>query len=54
MQVIAREAVVPQPRITRNLELDALREAAAWPSATLQTVLALVGQLLASRCPRTS
>ena len=36
-------------QITRNLELEALLEAVRWPNAAPQTVLNLVGQLLAAR-----
>lgn len=35
--------------ISRNLELEALREAVRWPNPSPRTVLALVGQLLAAR-----
>lgn len=35
--------------ITRNLELEVLQEAGRWPNATLQAILALMGQFMASR-----
>ncbi len=42
---------MPQTRqpISRNLELEALREAVRWPNPNPRTVLALAGQLLAAR-----
>ena len=42
---------MPQTRqpISRNLELEALREAVRWPNPSPRTVLALAGQLLAAR-----
>jgi glyoxylase-like metal-dependent hydrolase (beta-lactamase superfamily II) len=40
---------MPVTAFARNLELDALLRAVAWPDPTPQTVLALLGQLLAAR-----
>jgi glyoxylase-like metal-dependent hydrolase (beta-lactamase superfamily II) len=34
--------------ITRNLEIEALQQAAAWPDASMRTLIVLAGQLLAA------
>ena len=45
---VATETRQATASITRNLELEALREAVRWPNATPRTVFTLVGQLLAA------
>src|SRR5690242_5837531 len=35
--------------ITRNLEIEALMQAAAWPDASSRTLIVLAGQLLGAR-----
>jgi len=46
---VASARAVGAPPIARDVEIEALQEAVRWPNATVQTVMALAGRLMAAR-----